>query len=431
MKFFHHESVNVTRRGVSRRGFLQTLSAGALATGALSFGDTMNLHAKELRKQGKAIILLWMAGGPSHFETFDPKPEAENGGPTEAIDTAVPGIQIANGWEKTAAVMQDIALIRSMTNKEGNHRRASYQLHTGYVPSGSVKHPALGSNIAREIGDVDSDLPSFVTVGGGGRNAGPGAGFLGVDYEPFAVNNAGKLPQNVASGVPHPRYSKRLGLLDRLEDDFAGRGGATNVADHRSIYKKASRLVLSPDVKTFDLDTEPEELKAAYGNTKFGRGCLLARRLVETGVTFVEVGHGGWDTHADNFNKVKKNAGEVDPGFAALINDLKQRGMLENTLVLWTGEFGRTPRINPRTGRDHYPRAFNAAIAGGGVKGGQVIGATSANGATVKEAPVTVPDLLKTVCHALNIKAEKENMSPLGRPMKIVDGGEVVKQLFA
>lgn len=429
MKLFHHQAVSVSRRGIARRGFLQTLSAGALAAGALNFRDVMSLHAEELRQQGKAIILLWMAGGPSHFETFDPKPEAENGGPTEAIDTAVPGIQIANGWEKTAAAMQDIALIRSMTNKEGNHRRATYQLHTGYVPSGSVKHPALASNIAREIGDLNSDLPSYVTVGTG-QNGGPGAGFLGVDYEPFAVNAAGELPQNVATGVPHPRYSKRLGLLDRLEDDFAGRGGKKNVADHRSIYKKASRLVLSPDVTTFDLADESDELKAAYGDSQFGRGCLLARRLVEKGVTFIEVRQNGWDTHADNFNRVKKNADVVDPAFAALVTDLKQRGMLENTLVLWTGEFGRTPKINARTGRDHFPRAFNAAIAGGGVRGGQVIGATDAEGAAVKDNPVTVPDLLKTICHSLHVEAEKENMSPLGRPMKIVDGGNVVKQLF-
>ncbi len=431
MKLFHHQAVNVSRQGFSRRGFLQTLSGGALAAGALNFRDVMSLQAEELRKQGKSMILLWMAGGPSHFETFDPKPEAENGGPTEAIQTAVPGIQIANGWEKTATMMQDIALIRSMTNKEGNHRRASYQMHTGYVPSGSVKHPSLASNIARELGQVDAALPSFVKIGAG-RNNIAGAGFLGVDYEPFAVNEAGALPENVASGVPHPRYNKRLGLLDRLEGNFAGKGGEVNVTEHRKLYKKASKLVLSPDVKAFGpRSQEPDELKAAYGDTKFGRGCLLARRLVETGVTFVEVTHGGWDTHQDNFERVKKNAAQVDPGFAALINDLKQRGMLENTLVLWAGEFGRTPKINPRTGRDHYPRAFNAAIAGGGIKGGQVIGRTSETGAAVEDSPVTVPDLLQTVCHSLNVEAGKENMSPLGRPMKIVDGGKVVDQLFA
>ena len=219
--------------------------------------------------------------------------------------------------------------------------------------------------------------------------------------------------------------------MKRLEGDFAVRGGATNVADHRTIYGKASKLVLSPDVKVFDLDSESDETRAAYGDTNFGRGCLLARRLVETGVTFVEVRHGGWDTHQDNFERVKKNAGEVDPAFAALIHDLKQRGMLDKTLVLWTGEFGRTPRINARTGRDHYPRAFNAAIAGGGVKGGQVIGRTSEDGSTVEDTPVTVPDLLQTVCRSLNVESSKENMSPLGRPMKIVDGGKPVEKLFA
>ncbi|TWU11388.1 hypothetical protein CA54_01950 [Symmachiella macrocystis] len=430
MNLFHHQSVNVSRHGFSRRGFLQTLSAGAVAAGAMNFRDVMSLQAEELRKQGMSMILLWMAGGPSHLETFDPKPEAENGGPTEAIDTAVPGIQIANGWEKTAAMMQDIALIRSMTNKEGNHRRATYQMHTGYVPSGSVKHPALGSNIAREIGNLDAALPSFVTVGGG-RNDNTGAGFLGVDYEPFEVNTAGEMPQNLTSTVPHPRYNKRLGLMKRLEGEFSSRGGATNVTDHGTVYGKASKLVLSPDVKVFDLESESNEIRAAYGNSNFGRGCLLARRLVETGVTFVEVRHGGWDTHKDNFERVKKNASDVDPGFATLIHDLKQRGMLDKTLVVWAGEFGRTPKINANTGRDHYPRAFNAAIAGGGIKGGQVIGKTSDDGSTVEETPVTVPDLLQTVCRSLNVESDKENMSPLGRPMKIVDGGTPVEQLFA
>ncbi len=372
------------------------------------------------------MILLWMAGGPSQFETFDPKPDHENGGPTEAIDTSVPGIRIAQGWEQTAKVMDEIALIRSMTNREGNHQRASYQLHTGYVPSGSVKHPSFASAVSQELADPDIDLPAFVSVG-------PtiGAGFLGVDYEPFVVNNPGQLPQNVATTVPGDRYERRLGLLDRLEDEFAGRGAEAVVKSHKRLYGKTSQLVLSDQTKAFDFSEEPQALQDRYGDNQFGKGCLLARRLVEAGVTFVEVRSNGWDTHQDNFERTGGLAAQVDPAMGTLIADLKDRGLLERTIVVWMGEFGRTPRVNPRTGRDHYPRAFNVALAGGGVRGGQVIGATTDDGAQVADRPVAVGDLFASVCQSLQVDPNHENISPLGRPMRIVDKGAVIDELFA
>ncbi len=425
MQLFSHDHVQVHRHGNARRRFLKTLSASALAAGTFNFRDLMCLQAAELRKQGKSMILLWMQGGPSQMETFDPKPGTENGGQTKAISTATPGIQVAEGWENTAKVMNDIALIRSMTNREGNHQRAAYQLHTGYIPSGSVKHPALAANLAKELADPEQTLPAVVSVG-------PtyGAGFLGVDYEPFVVQRPGETPNNVASAVNENRYKKRLGLLDELEGDFAKRGGRNVVDSHRRLYSKASRMVLSSDADAFDSSSEPAALKANYGDSAFGKGCLLARRLVEAGVTFVEVRSNGWDTHDNIFERVSNNAAQVDPGMGTLIADLKQRGMLENTLVVWMGEFGRTPRINARGGRDHYPRCFNVAMAGSGVKGGQVIGSSTDNGASVKENPVTVPDLFCSICHSLGVNPETENISPLGRPMKIVDGGTVVDQLF-
>jgi hypothetical protein len=426
MSVFHHQHVKIHRQGFSRRSFLHSVSAGAIAAGTLSFRDLMSLQAAELRKQGRSMILLWMQGGPSQMETFDPKPDSENGGPTKAIETAVPGIRIANGWERTAKVMQEIALIRSMTNREGNHQRATYQMHTGYVPSGSVKHPSLGANIAHELANPDFDLPAIVSVG-----PTVGAGFLGVDYEPFVVANPGQLPANVASPVPEKRYNRRLRLLGRLEEDFAGRGGKVVVGNHRRLYGKASNMVLSPQVKAFDINNEPRDLRDRYGNTNFGRGCLLARRLVEAGTTFVEVRSGGWDTHRDNFERVSTLAGQVDPALATLITDLKERGQLERTLVVWMGEFGRTPRVNPRTGRDHYPRVFNMAMAGGGVKGGQVIGSSTGNGTAVKDDRVTVADLFCSICRSLKVDPRAENISPLGRPLKIVDGGKVVEQLFS
>jgi uncharacterized protein (DUF1501 family) len=415
------------RDTVSRRSFLRTISAGAIASGVLSFSDLMAVQAEELRRQGKSMILLWMSGGPSQFETFDPKPDHENGAGTKVITTAVPGIQIAEGWENTAKVMKEIALIRSMTNKEGNHQRASYQLHTGYVPTGSVKHPGFGSNIAKELADPNHDLPAVVSIG---RTEGLG-GYLGVDYEPFVVDNPGSLPNNVGTTVAQSRLTRRLEHLKKLESDFASRGGQVVVDNQQKIYDKASRLVLSPLTKAFDVSEEPADLQKQYGDSSFGKGCLLARRLIEKGVTFVEVRSNGWDTHDDVHSRVTTLAQQVDPGFGTLIQDLKDKGMLENTVVAWMGEFGRTPKVNPRDGRDHYPRVFNAAVAGGGIKGGQVIGKSSADGSAIDDRPVTPPDLFSSICKALEVNPAKESISPLGRPMKIVDGGEVVKELFS
>lgn len=429
MTTVRHEQLLPRGNGFSRRSFLHSVSAGALAAGTLSLRDLMSLQAAELRRQGKSVILLWMGGGPSQFETFDPKPGTANGGPTEAISTSVSGIRIAQGWDETAKMMDDIAIIRSMTNKEGSHPRATYQMHTGYIPSGSVKHPSFAANIAKELADPEFDLPAVVSVG-----ATQGAGFLGVNYEPFVVNQPGSLPQNVATPVETTRYRRRLGLLGRLEDEFTDRGGETVVKSHKELYGKTSKMVLSSELKAFDISDESQNLKAAYGDNTFGRGCLLARRLVEAGTTFVEISaraaQANWDTHQDNFERTATNSAMIDPAFATLIRDLKDRGLFENTVVLWTGEFGRTPKINARGGRDHYPRVFNAAIAGGGLKGGQVIGASSRDGSAVERDPVTPGDLFASVCQAIHVDPAKENMSPLGRPMRIVDKGEPIQALF-
>ena len=414
---------------LGRRGFLRGIGLGALGLSGLSFTDLMAVHAEELRKRQMACILLWMGGGPSQLETFDPKPGTAHGGETKAIDTSVSGIQVAEHWPRMAKVMDDVAIIRSMNNKEGNHQRATYQLHTGYAPSGSVKHPGFGSVTAAELGDPKFDLPHIVSVGGG---ATVGAGMLGAAYEPFQVNDPLKPPANVVPPVPPDRFTNRLGLLNRLEAaGFGARGGGDRVKEHATLYKQTAGMILSPRMQTFDLEHEESGIRDAYGRTPFGQGCLLARRLVEAGVTFVEVRHGGWDNHQKVAEGVAKNAGAVDPAFAMLVSDLKSRGLLDRTLVAWMGEFGRTPKINPNAGRDHFPRVFNVALAGGGIKGGQVIGASSADGSEVKDRPVAVNDLLRSFCHALKIDPAKENMSPQGRPIKIVDGGKVVQELFA
>jgi hypothetical protein len=415
---------------VNRRTFLRGVAAGATSLAVLGWKDAVTLNAAELRERGMGCILLFMNGGPSQFETFDPKPGANTGGPTKGISSAVSGVQVAEHWPLVAKQLKDIALVRSMTNKEGAHPRAVYQLKTGYLPSGAVKYPSFGSVVAKEISPPDFDLPSFVSIN---RRDSIGSGFLGMQFAPFAVQDPNQMPSNVElpGGVNRQRFNRRLGLLKDLEIDFADAGAARQVEGHRAVYQGAAQLVLSPRLKAFDLGQEKDGVRDRYGRTAFGQGCLLARRLIETGVTFVEVESDGWDTHQDNFDRVKNLAGPTDQGFATLVADLKERGLLEKTLVIWMGEFGRTPRVNPQSGRDHYPRAFSVALAGGGVQGGRVIGATSADGATITDRPVTVPDLFTSFCHTLNINPRKENLGPLDRPIKIVDGGEVVKELFA
>lgn len=426
MSIYQHDYVTVSRERVTRRAFLRSTSVAAAGAGLFSFSQVCGLHAEELKKQGRSMILLYMAGAPSQFETFDPKPGHENGGETKVIPTSIPGVQIADSLPNVAKVLNECALIRSLTNKEGNHQRAQYQLHTGYLPSGGLKHPHFGSAVAKELAVAGSELPAVVSIG---RTE--GAGFLGVDYEPFVVENPGDMPRNVRAMVPDLRYTRRLELREELEKEFASRGAQQAVENQRQLYGKASRMVLSPQVATFDMKDEPADVQAKYGRGNFGKGCLLARRLVEKGVPFVEVRLDGWDTHFDNFERVPQLCQQIDSPMGTLITDLKDRGLLEKTVVLWVGEFGRTPKINPRGGRDHYPRVFSALVAGGGIKGGQVIGKSSADGASIEDRPVTVPDLFTSICKALEVNPKKENTSPIGRPIKIVDGGEVVREMFS
>jgi uncharacterized protein (DUF1501 family) len=428
MHLRHQVDVSVSRRGeIRRRDFLRGIAATSVAAGTLSWRDMVALQAKELQKRGMSCILLWMSGGPSQFETFSPKPGHENGGETKAIDTSVAGIQISENFPHVAKMMHEAALIRSMTSKEGSHPRASYLMHTGYLPTANVKYPAFGSIVAQQNPRAELDLPAFVRIGANSRD-GSGGGLLGIEYDPLVMPVAGKPPTNSAPTTAVDRYHRRLSLLDRLE---AGNAAAHEVAEHQKLYQKASRMILSSQMKAFDLDQEPAAVREAYGDSQFGLGCLLARRLVESGVPSIEVTLGGWDTHQDNFPRVKSLAGQVDQPLAYLLTDLKQRGLLDSTLVVWMGEFGRTPKVNPRAGRDHYPRAFNVLLAGGGIRGGQVIGSTDESGTDVADRPVGPTDLLQTFCKSLQIDPSFENIAPNGRPIKIVDGGVPVAELFA
>lgn len=430
LRLNRHVRATVNRDGaVRRRDFFKGISLAGLAAGQLGWADMLSLQAAELRKRHRACIVLWMEGGPSQFETFSPKPGHENGGPTQAIDTNVPGIQIAENFPHAAQIMDQLAIVRSMTSKEGNHQRASFLMHTSYAPTASVKHPALGAVIAHEAPNPDCELPSFVTIGNTKRNLG-GGGFLGVEYNPFSLERADELPQNSTPTTSFARYERRLGLLSRLEADQATPSTKQLVDDHQKLYAKTSRMIMSDEMRAFDISQEPAAVREAYGDTEFAAGCLLARRLVEAGVTCVEVQCRGWDTHNENFDRVRELADRVDQPFAQLVRDLQQRGLLDSTLVVWMGEFGRTPRVNARVGRDHYPRAFNVVLAGGGIRGGQVIGQTDEGGVDVTDRPVSVQDLFRSFCQSLRIDPETENLSPIGRPIKIVEEGESVQELF-
>jgi hypothetical protein len=411
---------------VSRRGFLRRAAAGATAAVGLRWGERLGAYAGELKREGRACILLWMAGGPSQFETFDPKPGAPTQGPTRAIATSAPGVQVAEHWTRTAAVMRDLAVIRSMTSKEGNHGRATYLLHTSYPPSGGVVHPGFGPLVAQQLGEADFDLPHCVSISG--ETAGPS--FLGVRYAPFVVTDPNQPPDNLPPPVPAGRLTRRLGLLRDLERPLSRTGAAPLVHDHQALYDQTARMVLSPRTGAFRLDREPDKVRDLYGRSAFGQGCLMARRLVEAGVTFVEVQSNGWDTHEKELPALKKLIPPVDQGTAALLTDLKARGLLDRTLVIWMGEFGRMPRINVTAGRDHYPQAFNVALAGAGVRGGRVVGATDKEGVEVVERPVSVQDLFCTFCKALGIDPREENQSNVGRPLKIVEAGHAVAEVF-
>lgn len=431
---------------LSRRDWLRLSAAGATAYSMSGWLESFAAAASPERK--RSCILLWMNGGPSQMDTFDLKPGHANGGPYQEIGTNVPGIKISEHLPKIARHMNDMVLIRSMRTKEADHGRATYYLRTGYVPGGPVHYPTLGSLFSKELEQAGSELPSFVSIAPY-RFFSPAAynpGFLGPQYAPLVVgeNQQSLIPipgretkyedslkvQDIArpQGVSAERETARLDLLHDMQDDFLHTRSAIPSLSQRSAYERAVRLMHSSATKAFDLDEEPKKLRDAYGRNLFGQGCLLARRLVERGVPFVEVTLGsvanltlGWDTHADNFDNVEKLSAVLDSAWATLMHDLKQRGMLETTLLVWMGEFGRTPKINQGRGRDHWANSWTTVLAGGGIKGGQVVGKTSADGMEVVERPVGVQDFLATAAVALGIDTKKQNHSNVGRPIRIAD----------
>jgi len=416
---------DLSRRTLLRAGVSSAF--GALAARYLAPGSARAgvLPAPKAR----ACILLWLNGGPSHIDTFDPKPGRPTGGSFKAIKTRTPGMMLSEHFPLLAERTNKVALVRSMSSKEGNHPRAQYYVHTGYAPNPTVAHPSLGGWACARLGDSASELPAFVSIGGPSFSA----GFLGVQNGPFVVQRAGAPPADtdLPPGVDRARFERRRAALDSVDERFARATGDAKVDGRRDVYAKAVRLMQTPKLDAFDVSGESDAVRRAYGDTDFGRGCLAARRLVERGAKFVEVFLDGWDTHQDNFERAKVLMQTLDPAFAGLLDDLGTRKLLGSTLVACMGEFGRTPHINANDGRDHCPQAWTAALAGGGIRGGIVHGATDEDGAAVAGAPTHVPDLLATMATLLGLDPAHTEMSPAGRPISVTDDGAPIAAIMS
>lgn len=427
--------MSATNRSLpSRRDLLRTGAGAALAglflpTLPRLWADGEAAPARAVPGFGKAkqVVFLYMLGGPSHFETFDPKPGTSTGGPTRTIATSAAGVEIADSLPGLAKRMDKICLLRGMTSKEGNHDRARYLMHTGYAPQPTVVHPSFGAILSKEKGRAEAELPEYVSIGG----PGVGAGYLGVHHAPFVVIDPRQPIANLdaPASVDDRRRDDRLGFLDKVNERFAKARGADLPEAQDAMFAKARRLMDSGKNAAFDLAKEPAKTAEPYGSSRFGQSCLMARRLIEAGVTCVEVMSNGWDTHDDGFARVKALNAEIDAGISALLDDLAATGKLDSTLLVWTGDFGRTPQITSSQGRGHFPQAWSSWVAGGGVEGGRALGATDASGSTVKDGAVTVPDFFASLCHATGV--ENATYHSNGRPITLFDKeGKVVPGLF-
>ena len=405
------------------KGMLATAGGGMVMNWGGLTGSTA--LAAEARKQNKHCIFLFMNGGASQLETFDMKPGRPTGGPFRPIDTNVPGVKICELMPRMAKQMDKVAVIRSMRTSEIDHGRGITLMHTGYRPSGNVRFPEIGAIVAKYQGTVGADLPDFVKVSSVGNS---GSGFLGPKYLPFGIGSDGNLPTFSVSNLAAAKEAKRHDLRAFVDDQFASETKSEVAKMHIEGYEAARRLQKAR--AAFKIDAEWDKYKELYGDSEFGRRCLLARKLVESGVAFTEVGQSSYDSHADNFSWHRGLVPPMEHAWAGLLTDLKDRGLLEKTLVVWTGEIGRTPYINNRAGRDHFVRCWSTALAGCGIKGGQVYGTSDENGLEVKENPVPEGDFFATIYQALSIDPTTENYAGL-RPIPLAPfGSKVVKTLL-
>jgi hypothetical protein len=414
-----------------RRDFIRIGSLGAL-------GLTLDKALRAGANKDISVILLWQSGGCSHVDTFDMKPDAaaEIRGEFKPISTNIPGIQVCEHLPLTARQADKFTILRSMTSKENDHDRAITYLLTGYAPLPTLGFPSMGSVVAKERGAKDG-LPPYIVI----PDSVPeyGAGYLGGEYNPFVAGNPNVNGYKVRdltlpTDIDWRRVGNRRWLLEKIDSQFQAIEASSEFAALDRFYHSAYNLLSSPAAKkAFDIESEPEPLRERYGRTPFGQGCLLARRLVESGVRFVTVSKGklNYDTHGDNFNTMKKVLlPEFDPAFATLLQDLHERGMLDTTLVVSTGEFGRTPKVNGAAGRDHHCKAWSIVLAGAGIAGGRVLGATDNTGTEVTDLPTKPEDLYFSLYSILGIDPRREYQTSIGRPVKVVDGGSMIPGLL-
>jgi hypothetical protein len=426
----------------TRRTFLSGMASSLLGVGAAAaFGPRALAQALQQpqdpaapfvlgRASAKHVIYLFMRGGMSHIDTFDPKPGKVTQGPSEAIATRADGVQLGGYFPKLAQQMDKVCLVSSMSSKQGAHPQAQYLMRTSYELRGTIQHPSLGAWCHHLAGRHNKTLPGHVMIGGGADM--PGAGFFPPEFHPLPIGSAEDGLQNASlpRGVDEERFQRRMKRLAELDQAFAERHQQRGVQAYSKAYGEAVQLMRSSDLVAFDLELESAAMQQAYGQTQFGAGCLLARRLVEHGVRYVEVMADGFDTHADNFDRLGDLTPAIDQGLSALLADLDARGLLQQTLVVLTTEFGRTPDIDEDQGRNHYPTAFSCLLAGGGVRGGQRYGKTDPEGREVVTEPTSIQDLNATIAHACGISTDHVVTSPSGRPFKVADKGQAITSIF-
>jgi hypothetical protein len=428
--------------GMNRRHFLKHVAGySAMALPGLQFLRTIQANAQQMRRNNKSLIIMWMGGGPATIDIWDLKPGRPTGGDFRPMDTAAPGVQICEHMPRTAAQMRNLAIIRSLTTTEGDHNRGTILMHTGYTPNPALNFPSIGAVVSQQgpqmQGYQSISLPTYISIGGGQMAAGPG--FLGMNYAPFTVQNPGSPPENLTARNLQGSQMEKMERVHRrqrffydLENTFVGsqadhlntpeeRAKMSDASKaHKEVYQKAFSLVASKDGDVFSFKGEPQRVLDEYGTSQFGRSALLARRLVEGGVSAVELSMGGWDTHGQNFNALRtRQLPPIDQGIGALVKDLVDRGMWQNTVLLWMGEFGRTPRINQNAGRDHWARCWSILLGGGAIRGGQVYGSTDEDGMSVANNPVRISDVFATVYRALGIDPTTQVRDPIGRPFNI------------
>ncbi|PCJ52423.1 MAG: hypothetical protein COA79_24035 [Planctomycetota bacterium] len=408
----------------NRRDFLKLLSTSAIGAGiSLNMPSLFSKSKIIIPKRVEHVIYLFMSGGMSHIDTFDPKPGTKVQGQFKTIDSAN-GNKISEKLPKLAKLMDRVALINSMNSNEGSHPRGQYLLHTNFPPLGTLVHPTMGSWISKYADSKSDVLPNFITIG----KSKYGSGYFGSKYEPLNISNPQKGLANIKinPNLSKKQFEDRLGLLEELNKSFSKKIKTKNKMAYDDYYQESLKIMFSDDAKAFDINDESNEIKALYGNNKFGEGCLLARRLVEKNVKFIEVSLGNWDTHNDNFERVDVLSQTLDQGLSALLIDLEKRKLLDKTLITLGTEFGRSPKINDRNGRGHYPKAFSCLLAGGGIKGGIVLGKTDEEGRKIIENPVTHQDVNATMAYLAGINPQKEVYSNVGRPFKLANKGKPI-----